>query len=249
MAKIIVLLKQVPDLVEDLEVDASGKALDRSDIKFKLNEFDDHALEEAILLKESGSADEVVAMAVHGNGVDKMLFTALAKGADKAVKLTGGNPVDSHQLGKAFSNALGSEGYDLIFTGVQSVDDRDGQLGPIVASYLNKPCVSVVSGVSVSGGIALVHKEYSGGMMGEFEVDLPGVLGIQASKQPPRYAPVSKIRQVQKTVSIEEASMGDLGSGSGSAITSMTTPEKGASAKMLDDVDDLIDVLKEKGAL
>ena len=85
--------------------------------------------------------------------------------------------------------------------------------------------------------------------MGEFEVDLPGVLGIQASKQPPRYAPVSKIRQVQQTVSIEEASMGDLGSGSGSAITSMTTPEKGASAKMLDDVDDLIDVLKEKGAL
>ena len=48
--KIIVLLKQVPDLVEDLEVDASGKTLDRSDIKFKLNEYDDHALEEAILL-------------------------------------------------------------------------------------------------------------------------------------------------------------------------------------------------------
>ena len=118
MAKIIVLLKQVPDLVEDLEVDASGKALDRSDIKFKLNEFDDHGLEEAILLKESGSADEVVAMAVDGDGVDKMLFTALAKGADRAVKLTGGNPVDSHQMGKAFSNALGSEGYDLVFTGV-----------------------------------------------------------------------------------------------------------------------------------
>ena len=107
--KIIVLLKQVPDLVEDLEVDASGKTLDTDDIKFKLNEYDDHALEEAILLKESGAVDEIIAMAVDGDGTDKMLFTAIAKGADGAVKLTGGNPADSHQLGKACSNGLASE--------------------------------------------------------------------------------------------------------------------------------------------
>ena len=247
--KIAVLLKQGPDLVEDLEVDASGKALDSDDIKFKLNEFDDHALEEAILLKESGAADEVVAMAVEGEGTDKMLFTAIAKGADKTVKLIDGNPSDSHQLGKAFANALGSEGFDMVFTGVQSVDDRDGQLGPIVASYLGVPCVSVVSGVSVSGGTAVVHKEYSGGLMGEFEVDMPAVLGIQAAKQAPRYAPVSKIRQVQETASIEEVSMGDVGSGSRSAVASMTPPAKGSGAEMLDDVEGLIEVLKDKGAI
>lgn len=247
--KIVVMLKQVPDLVEDLEVDASGISLDTDDIKFKLNEFDDHALEEAILLKESGAADEVVVIAVDGDGVDKMLFTAIAKGADKAVKLNGGKPGDSHQLGKAFSNALGSEDYDMVFTGVQSVDDRDGQLGPIVASYLGTPCVSVVSGVSVSGGTAVVHKEYSGGMMGEFEVDIPAVLGIQAAKQAPRYAPVSKIRQVQETASIEELSMGDLGSGSGSTIASMAPPAKGSGAEMLNDVEELIEVLKDKGVI
>ena len=247
--KIAVMLKQVPDLVEDLEVDASGISLDTDDIKFKLNEFDDHALEEAILLKESGAANEVVVIAVDGDGVDKMLFTAIAKGADKAVKLNGGKPGDSHQLGKAFSNALGSEGYDMVFTGVQSVDDRDGQLGPIVASYLGTPCVSVVSGVSDSGGTAVVHKEYSGGMMGEFEVDMPAVLGIHAAKQTPRYAPVSKIRQVQQTLSIEEASMGDLGSGGGSSVVNMVPPAKGAGAKMMDDVEDLIDILKETGVL
>ena len=247
--KIAVLLKQGPDLVEDLEVDASGKALDSDDIKFKLNEFDDHALEEAILLKESGAADEVVAMAVEGEGTDKMLFTAIAKGADKTVKLIDGNPSDSHQLGKAFANALGSEGFDMVFTGVQSVDDRDGQLGPIVASYLGVPCVSVVSGVSVSDGTAVVHKEYSGGLMGEFEVDMPAVLGIQAAKQAPRYAPVSKIRQVQETVSIEEVSMGDVGSGSRSTVASMAPPAKGSGAEMLDDVEGLIEVLKDKGAI
>ena len=247
--KIIVLLKQVPDLVEDLEVDASGKTLDTDDIKFKLYEYDDHALEEAILLKESGAVDEIIAMAVDGDGTDKMLFTAIAKGADGAVKLTGGNPADSHQLGKAFSNVLASESYDMIFTGVQSVDDRDGQLGPIIGSYLRIPCVSVVSGVKVSGDTAVIHKEYSGGMMGEFEVDLPAVLGIQAAKQSPRYAPVSKIRQVQETMSVIEASMGELGSGSGSSVASMAPPEKGAGAEMLEDVEALIDVLKDKGVI
>jgi len=175
-----------------------------------------------------------------------MLFTAIAKGADKVVKLTGGNPADSHQLGKAFANALESEGFDMVFTGVQSVDDRDGQLGPIVASYLSAPCVSVVSGISISGGTAVVHKEYSGGMMGEFEVDMPAVLGIQAAKQAPRYAPVSKIRQVQETASIEEVSMGSLGSGSGSSVASMAPPAKGSGAEMLDDVEELIEVLKDK---
>jgi len=247
--KIIVLLKQVPDLVEDLEVDASGKTLDKKDLKFKLNEYDDHALEEAILLKESGAVDEIIAMAVDGDGTDKMLFTAISKGADKAVKLNDGNPIDSHQMGKAFANALSSENYDLVFTGVQSVDDRDGQMGPILASYLNVPCVSVVSGVFISNGMAVVHKEYSGGIMGEFEVDLPAVLGIQAAKQSPRYAPVSKIRQVQQTASIGEAGMGDLGPGSGSSVASMAPPEKGVGAEMLNDVEDLMDVLKDKGAL
>ena len=247
--KIIVLLKQVPDLVEDLEVDASGKTLDTDDIKFKLNEYDDHALEEAILLKESGAVDEIIAMAVDGNGTDKMLFTAIAKGADGAVKLTGGNPADSHELGKAFFNVLASESYDMIFTGVQSVDDRDGQLGPIIGSYLRIPCVSVVSSVEVSGNIAVIHKEYSGGMMGEFEVDLPAVMGIQAAKQSPRYAPVSKIRQVQETISIKEASMGELGSGGGSSVVSMAPPKKGAGAEMLEDVEALVDVLKDKGAI
>ena len=247
--KIVVLFKKVPDLVEDLEVDASGKALDTDDVKFKLNEYDDHALEEAILLKESGAADEVVAMAVDGADVDKMLFTAIDKGADKAEKLIDGNPVDSHQLGKALANVLESENYDLVFTGVQSVDDRDGQLGPILASYLHVPCVSVVSGVALSGETAVVHKEYSGGMMAEFEVDMPAVLGIQAAKQAPRYAPVSKIRQVQETASIEEVSMGDVGSGSRSAVASMTPPAKGSGAEMLDDVEGLIEVLKDKGAI
>ena len=85
--KIAVLLKQVPDLAEELEVDDSGKALDTEYIKFRLNEYDEHALEEAVCLKEAGEASEVTAIALDGEEVDKALFTAMAKGADKALNL------------------------------------------------------------------------------------------------------------------------------------------------------------------
>lgn len=246
--KVIVPLKLVPDLVEDLEVDGTGKALDKEDLKFKLNEFDDHALEEAIQLKENNGA-EVVAIAVDGEGVDKLLFTALAKGADKSIKITGGDPKDSHQLAKLFAEALKNEGFDLVLTGVQSVDDRDGQLCPILATYLEVPCVSVVSGVAVSGSVVTLHKEYSGGFMAEYEVDTPAVLGIQAARQTPRYAPVSKIRQIQETATIESVEAGDAGAGAGSEVSKMAPPEKGSGAKMLGSAEELLAVLKEAGAL
>ncbi|MCH8837266.1 MAG: electron transfer flavoprotein subunit beta/FixA family protein [Candidatus Marinimicrobia bacterium] len=244
--RIIVPLKLVPDLVEELEVDDSGRALDTEYVKFKLNEFDDHALEEALLLKDSAGA-EVTAMAVVTEDADKLLFTALAKGADSAIKLTGGEPKDSHQLARMFANAIASQGFDLVMTGVQSVDDRDGQLGPILATYLGIPCISVVTGVQISGNSVTINKEYSGGVMAEFEVDTPAVLGIQAARQTPRYAPVSKIRQIQQTTSIETVAAGDLGSGAGSEISHMSRPEKGQGAKMLNSVDELLEVLKQVG--
>ena len=246
--KVIVPLKLVPDLVEDLEVDGSGKALDKEDLKFKLNEFDDHALEEAIQLKENNGA-EVVAIAIDGEGVDKLLFTALAKGADKSIKITGADPKDSHQLAKIFAEALKNEGFDLVLTGVQSVDDRDGQLGPILATYLEVPVVSVVSGLAVSGNVITLHKEYSGGFMAEYEVDSPAVLGIQAARQTPRYTPVRKIRQIQETATIESVDAGDAGVGSGSEVSKRAPPAKGKGAKMLGSAEELLAVLKEVGAL
>ncbi len=243
--KIAVLLKMVPDLVEELEVDASGKALDTDELKFKLNEFDDHALEEALLL--GGEEDEVVALALEGEENEKLLFTALAKGANRAVQLTGVQPGGSGEQATAFAAALAESSFDLVLTGVQSVDDREGQLGPLLAAQMGLPCVSVVTGVSVADGVATVNKEYSDGVMAEFEVTLPAVLGIQAARQPPRYAPVSKVRQVQQSATLETLAVNAGEAGTGSQITAMAPPETGAGAKMLDDATALLEVLRGEG--
>lgn len=245
--KIVVPLKQVPDLVEDLDIDDNGTALDYEYLKMKLNEFDDHALEEALLLKEAGGG-EVIAVALDGDEADKMLFTAMAKGADKAIKITGAaENMDNHDLAKVLAGAIAGMGADLVLTGVQSAGDRDGWLGPLMAVHLNMPSVSVVTGIAVNGSVATVQKEYSGGMMAEFEVDLPAVIGVQAAKQAPRYAPVSKVRQIQQSASIDEVAAGSTDGAARSKVVKMAHPEKGGGAKMLTSVDEIVAVLKEKG--
>jgi electron transfer flavoprotein beta subunit len=249
--KIIVLLKRIPDLVEDLEVDATGKALDSEHLKMTLNEFDDYALEEALLLKEA-TGGEVTAVALDGEDVDKMLYTALAKGADRALKVTGaGEPATTLALARTFHQAISGRPYDLILTGVQAADDRDGQLGPMVAALAGLPCVEVVTKVGVGAGadgMVTIHKEYSGGVAAELEVDLPAVLGIQTAGQPPRYAPVSKVRQVQESTTLETLAA-PAGGGEGISVVVMTPPETGAGAQMLAGVDELVAVLEAKGVL
>ncbi len=249
---IIVPLRQVPDLVEDLEIDASGKDLDREWLKYKMNEFDDHALEEALLLKEEvGGA--VTAVALDGGEVDKLLFTAAAKGADRLVKVRGDfpTPLNSHAMARALAGAIQGLDYDLILTGVQAVDELDGQVGVLLAHYLGIPHVSVVTGVQVHDGKAVVHKEYAGGVMGEFDVILPAVLGIQAARQTPRYAPVSRVRMAMRKSTIEEVSAEASAEGAPD-IRKLFKPEKGAGAQMLEGspeavAEKIIHILKEKG--
>lgn len=246
--KTIVLLKRVPDLVEDLEVDDTGKALDEEFLSLKLNEFDDYALEEALQLNELGGG-EVTVVALDGEEVDKMLFTALAKGADRALKITGAGDVDGTlALARVFAEVLGGESYDLVLTGVQAADDRDGQLAPTVAALLDLPSVEVVTHIAAGDGKVTLHKEYSGGVVAEFEADLPVVLGVQASRQPPRYAPVSKVRQVQQSATLDTFTAGG-GAGPGLTVVAMTPPETGEGAQMLGGVDELMEVLESKGVL
>ena len=248
---IIVPIKQVPDLVEELEIDSSGKDLDREWLKFKVNEFDDHALEEALLLKED-SGGTVTAIALDGDDIDKALYAAAAKGADKVVKVMGleGN-VSNHQAAKALANAIQGMDADLIFTGVQSVEDRDGQLGVLLAHYLNIPHISVVTGVTANGGSVNITKEYGAGVVAEFEAATPIVLGIQAARETPRYVPVAKVRRAMRSTDLEEVSAGDVSVSPGSSVSRMFKPEGGGGAEMLsgsaeDIAGKLADIIKAK---
>lgn len=255
---IAVLLKQVPDLVEELGVDESGRGLDRSWLRFVLNEFDAHALEQALLLKEQVGGT-VVVFALNRGEVDETLFSALAKGADSAVKITGDfdDGLDSHTAGRIFQSILGSTPYDLILTGVQTNDDVDGQVGGILAGYLHLPYVSVVSGLCISEDhkVATVRKEFPGGLLSEIAIRMPAVIGIQAASQPPRYVPIARLRQIMKTGHIKEvaADIARVNKESpGFQIRRMFKPEVTGRAEIISGSQDvianrIIGILAEKG--
>jgi len=251
---IIVPVKQVPDLVEELEINSEGTDLEQEWLKFKMNEWDECALEEALQLKELHGGTVTVLTVATGD-VDELLYTCVARGADQVAKIVGDfeEHHDSHSAARALAAAIREQPYDLILTGVQAVDDLDGQVGVLLATYLGLPHISVVSGIEVEPmtRTATVHQEYAGGIMATFEVDLPAVLGVQASRAIPRYAPVSRVRQAMKTARIEEIEA-TTPAGAGISVRRMFKPESAEHAEMLEGdtdeiIDRLIDILRERG--
>lgn len=205
---IFVLLKMIPDTVEELTVGPDEKSLEQDYLRFKLSDSDEHALEQAILLKE-GQGGTVTVAALDAPEADDALFTALAKGADRAVKLMNGS-ADGQAFGaaRAFASFLRSqdktiEPDTLILLRSQASDELDGEIAPLVADLLGLPYLGVVTGVVHEGNEILGTKEFAEGLRGEYRLPLPAVLGIQSAEKPPRYVPFSKVRSATKTRQIE----------------------------------------------
>ncbi|HET9014348.1 MAG TPA: electron transfer flavoprotein subunit beta/FixA family protein [Thermomicrobiaceae bacterium] len=233
--RIVVPLKAVPDLVEEMELNPEHTDLDREFLKFVLNEWDDQALEEALLIKEADGAEVVVVGLSSDPDIDQSLFTALAKGADRAVRLDVGNPVtDSHSRAAVIADYLRQNPADLVVTGVQAPDDLDGQLAPMVAATLDLPHVAVVTSVRAAQEAVTVRQEFSGGRSAELEVSLPAVIGIQAARQSPRYAPISRVRQMMQAGGIEESSTAVDTAGTGTTVRRMYAPVSSAHAEMIE---------------
>jgi electron transfer flavoprotein beta subunit len=249
---LFVLLKMVPDTVEELNIGSDNKSLDAEFLRFKLNDPDEHALEQALLLKEKAGG-KVTVVALDAPEVDDALFTALAKGADRAVKI----PVDQASLGtvataKAFAAFFASlppplAADTLILPGSQAIDDLEGEVAAYLAELLNLPFLGVVCGVTPADGKVVALKEFSGGLRGKFEVPLPAVLGIQSAEKPPRYVPVAKVRAAMKSAKIESANVASPDPARALAVERMYKPETTGRAEMLEgtpeDIADRIAVL------
>lgn len=254
-----VLLKMVPDTVEELNVAADGKSLDSEFLRFKLNEPDDHALEQALILKEKHGGT-ITVVALDAPEVDDVLYTALAKGADRAVKV----PINQAELGTVataqayaafFASPAGTVTPDtLILPGSQAIDDLEGDLASRLAETLKLPYLGVVCAIAPANGKVVVQKEFAGGARGEFEVALPAVLGVQSAEKPPRYVPVAKVRAVMKSAKIEGAEVAAPEAARILELERMYKPEAAGHAEMLDGSPEdvaarLADLLAQRGII
>lgn len=231
---IAVLLRAVPDPVEELELNDDGTDLDRDYLGYVLNEFDDHALEEALLLKDD-TGGTVTAYAIGtSDEVEQILYTAIAKGADSALKLGDDLGVlDAHAQAEMFAATLGDRSHDVILCGVQASDEIDGQVAMLLSARLGHRHVSVVVETAPSGAGLEVTKEYWAGITATYDVTTPAVLGIQAARQAPRYVAVSRIRQAQESGALTESATAAPTATSGISITAMRIPESDEGAEMI----------------
>lgn len=237
--KILVLMKMVPDIVEELEVGADGRSLDQEYLRFIVNERDDYALEQALLLKDRVGAT-VIVVAPEAPEVDDVLNTALAKGADRVIRVSG-IPAAAGARATAAALAATLPGIpdvlpvDLALSGCQAIDDLDGFTAPLLAQALGLPYLGLVSRIALDPGAesAVAAREYTGGVMGRFAVGLPAFLGIQGCEKPPRYVPVAKVRAAIASGRIEAVDAVPTPEVPPLEVVAMAKPEATGHAEML----------------
>jgi electron transfer flavoprotein beta subunit len=252
---IAVAVRLMPKAGEELELDPSGTDIDREYVEQAITDFDDQALEEAVLIKEATGAT-VTAVGLASDGIDQALRVAYARGADQVVVVDAGelDPYDTRTAAQAFAEAFRQLSPDLVLVGVQTPYDIFGQTAPLVAVALGWPQANVVGKVGVADGTARVEQEYTGGRLAVLGLQLPAVIGVQSASQPPRYVSMTRLRQAMTEASPESLSVSVAPAARAPQLVALARPETKGHATMLDgDAGEvaakIVAVLREQGAL
>lgn len=220
---IIVCVKHVPETAEaEITIDKSGKRIETEDLVFDINEWDDYALEEAVLLKEK-LGGSVTAVTVGSEEADSTLRKCLARGADRAIRLTDKafEGSDGYATAKILHSTIKDLPYDLILTGAQAGDDGCSQVGVTLAELLGIPHATMVKKTEPTESLVRVNRELEGGLEEVLEVKLPALLTIQTGINEPRYVSIMGIRKARskeikvlglKELGLQEDEVGEAGS-------------------------------------
>ncbi len=197
---VVVIVKRVPDVAEaEISVARTGKDIEKGELVFDINEWDNYAVEEAVQLKER-LGGTVTAVAVGSEEVDEVLRRCLALGADEALRLedpafAGG---DGYATAVVLAAAIRQLPHNLVLTGVMASDDGDGQIGGSVAQLLGLPHATLVTGIAIEGNTARVRRELEGGLEEMLELPLPALFTVQTGINEPRYVPIAGIRRAAR---------------------------------------------------
>jgi electron transfer flavoprotein beta subunit len=259
--KVLVTVKEVAQLEDDFEI--AGTSVSDQYFEYDLNEWDDYAIEEAVQLQEDGIADEVVAVTIGPERSEETIRMALAKGADRAVRvwddaIEGQELLDVGAKTRILTEVVAEEDPDLVLSGVQADDDSFGATGVSLADAIDFEWAAVVNDLDLDAdaGVASVRRELEGGVEELTDVELPAVLTIQTGINEPRYASLRGIRQAQRK-EIAHMTLGDLGlddaaTESALDLTDMYEPESESDATIFegsaeDTAGQLADLLRDKG--
>ena len=255
--KILVCIKQVPDMESRFKANSSGVWYDEADLAWRMNEYDEYAVEQAIRLKEQlGDAPDVTVISIGPDRVGETIKKALAMGCDRAVHIQDPSAAtkDPWQIASALTSFAKDKGFDLIFTGMQSQDRGSAQVGITVAELLGIPCTTTLVGFAYDNGVITAKRELEGGIKGVVKLKTPALVTCQMGLNVPRYPTLPNIMKAKKKEMLVIPVAELLQEEALASTISFHPPAKKGGGIVLEGevghlVDQLFGILKEKTAV
>ncbi|HKQ24180.1 MAG TPA: electron transfer flavoprotein subunit beta/FixA family protein [Burkholderiales bacterium] len=195
--KVLVAVKRVVDFNVKVRVRTDGTGVETANVKMSMNPFDEIAVEEAVRLKEAGTATEIIAISVGSTQCQETLRTALAIGADRAILVDTAVETQPLAVAKILKAVVAREQPALVIMGKQAIDDDSNQTGQMLAALLDWSQATFASKVKVSGNALEVTREVDGGLE-TLSVNLPAVVTTDLRLNEPRYVTLPNIMKAKK---------------------------------------------------
>ena len=245
--KILVPVKRVIDYNVKPRVKADGSGVDLANVKMSMNPFDEIAVEEALRLRESGAATEVIAVSVGPAKAQETLRTALAMGADRAILVETEDAVEPLAVAKILKAIAAEEEPGIVMLGKQAIDDDSNQTGQMLAALMDRPQGTFASKVAIDGDHVSVTREVDGGLE-TVKLALPAVVTTDLRLNEPRYASLPNIMKA-KSKPLAMKSPADYGVDTAPRITTthVAEPPVRQAGEIVADVDALVAKLKALG--
>ncbi len=244
--KVLVPVKRVVDANVKVRVKPDKTGVDLNNVKMAVNPFCEIAIEEAVRLKESGVATEVVAVSVGATNCQEQLRTCLALGADRAILVQVDDAVQPLGVAKLLKAIFDKEQPGLVLFGKQSIDGDNSQTGQMFAALAGLPQGTFASKLTVADGKASVVREVDGGLQ-TVELKLPAVITTDLRLNEPRYASLPNIMKAKKKP-LDTVSPADLGVELKTTVETVSVeppPERKAGIKV-ESVEQLVDKLRNE---
>jgi len=251
--KVLVPVKRVIDYNVKVRVKADGSGVDLANVKMSMNPFDEIAIEQAIRLKEAGQADEVVAVSIGVKQNQETLRTALAMGADRAILVIATDDVHTDieplAVAKILKAVIDEEQPGIVLAGKQAIDNDMNATGQMLAALTGWSQATFASELSIDGDSATVTREVDGGLQ-SIKVSMPTIVTVDLRLNEPRYASLPNIMKAKKKP-MDEKTAADYGVDTTPRLNIEYTnePETRAAGIKVASVDELVEKLKEAGAV
>ncbi len=247
--KVLVPVKRVIDYNVKARVKADGSGVDLANVKMSMNPFCEIAVEEAVRLKEKGTATEVVIVSIGPAQAQETIRTALAMGGDRGLLIQSDTDLEPLAVAKLLAAVVKEESPNLVLMGKQAIDGDNNAVGQMLAALLDWPQATFASKVEVSASSAKVTREVDGGLQ-TIEVQLPAIVTADLRLNEPRYASLPNIMKAKKKdLAVKTAADYGVDTAPRLKVVKVAEPPKRAGGIKVESAADLVMKLKNEAGV